>query len=315
MGGWALTHCYFAFGVHFRSERPIPDLAEAEDAPPGAVAIRWAAIPKDLAAATYRDRVLQVAGPKVQITVEGVARYLMSDGEAVTVDPASGASERDVRAYLLGTALGLLCHQRGFLPLHANAVVFDGRAVAFAGRSGIGKSTLAAQFHRMGQPLLSDDVCAVSFPDLGPPLAWAGVPRIRLWKDMSEALGRDVDGLEPVADNIDKYCWPHQMLTPQEGMPLQAVYVLADAGAESKDAIERLSGWQALEAVMEQTFRREFLNLIGAHQERFARGLALLARTPIYRVPWRRDIGAIAEDAGRLQAHIRSNIAELAAAS
>ena len=43
---------------------------------------------------------------------------------------APGASSRNVRVFLLGSAFGALLHQRGLLPLHANAVEVDGRAVA-----------------------------------------------------------------------------------------------------------------------------------------------------------------------------------------
>ena len=47
--------------------------------------------------------------------------------------------EGDVRAYLLGTAIGALLHQRGLLPLHASAVEVNGRAVAFIAPAGHGK--------------------------------------------------------------------------------------------------------------------------------------------------------------------------------
>ena len=61
--------------------------------------------------------------------------------------------------------MGAALHQRGILPLHANAVEIDHRAVAFMGASGAGKSTLAAWFHDQGYPILADDVCVIRADD------------------------------------------------------------------------------------------------------------------------------------------------------
>jgi len=63
-----------------------------------------------------------------------------------------------VRLYLLGSAWGALCYQRDLLVLHASAVRVDGRAVAFCGRPGMGKSTLAAWLAESGHALVSDDL-------------------------------------------------------------------------------------------------------------------------------------------------------------
>ena len=114
----------------------------------------------------------------VMLTVDGVGRYLVRGGAEILVDAAGGAAERDVRLFLLGSALGILCHQRGLLPLHANAVVANGAAYAFAGHSGAGKSTLAAHFAQAGYEILCDDVCVISFDEAGQPLAWPGLPRL-----------------------------------------------------------------------------------------------------------------------------------------
>ncbi|MEI9989183.1 MAG: hypothetical protein WDM86_04015 [Rhizomicrobium sp.] len=302
-----LPWTYFALGLCIRSEQPIPELAGCLDGagcPGPVVEIRWAALDAVLPGARYRGPIIQVGDEEIQLAVGVIARFRMRAGREIVVDALAGASGRDVRAYLLGAALGILCHQRALLPLHANAVVMQGRVVAIAGRSGAGKSTLAAHYHDKGHEILSDDVCAVSFPQEGGPLAWSGIPRLRLWRDSAEASGRDVDRLEPVADGLEKYHWPVKLHAPQEGLLLDRIYVLSDSGSGPRPAISRLAGADALEAIMEQTFRREYLGLMDGAEQRFARGVALLASVPVFRVPWPHDFRLLAGEAARLEDHI-----------
>ena len=120
----------------------------------------------------------------------GGCGYAVLEGRRIIVDPADGADPRNVRLYLLGSAMGLLLHQRGVLPLHANAVEIDGQAFAFMGPSGAGKSTLAAWFHDQGLRVVADDVCAVHFDAQLRPWVSQGLPRLRLWKSALEATGR-----------------------------------------------------------------------------------------------------------------------------
>ena len=121
--------------------------------------------------------------------VPGIATFDVTR-DRIVVGPVHGVPTANVRLFLLGTAMGLLAHLRGLLPLHANAVEIDGEAVAFAGPSGCGKSTLAAWFHDRGHRLITDDVCVISTMNGAPPLALPGLPRVRLWRQALERSGR-----------------------------------------------------------------------------------------------------------------------------
>ena len=96
-----------------------------------------------------------------------------------------------LRLYLLGPALALLLHQRGFLVLHASAVSLDGGVVAFLGHSGHGKSTTAATLHARGAAIVADDVVAVDLGAPGGPAALPGFPLLKLWPDAVTALGEN----------------------------------------------------------------------------------------------------------------------------
>jgi hypothetical protein len=60
--------------------------------------------------------------------------------------------------FLLDTILWWVCLTKGAHILHASAVSISGRVYAFAGRTGGGKTSLAAALIRNGHALFSDDV-------------------------------------------------------------------------------------------------------------------------------------------------------------
>lgn len=84
------------------------------------------------------------------LKVDGVANYWVKEGREIVIEPGPAAEAGDVRVFLLGSAFGALLHQRGLPPFHAGAVAMEGKAVLLAGRSGVGKSTLAAELCRRG---------------------------------------------------------------------------------------------------------------------------------------------------------------------
>ena len=87
--------------------------------------------------------------------------YLVApDGRRVTCAPPAGPDWRWERL-VLAQVLPLAAVLRGREVLHASAVALDGRAVAFLGASGVGKTSLAARLVARGAPLVTDDVLAV----------------------------------------------------------------------------------------------------------------------------------------------------------
>ena len=84
------------------------------------------------------------------------------DGRRIACRPLARASQEAFQAYLLGQVLGFSLLKQGLEPLHATTVVVEGRAVAFLGDCGHGKSTLGAEFVRAGHLLLTDDILVLS---------------------------------------------------------------------------------------------------------------------------------------------------------
>jgi hypothetical protein len=286
------------FGVTLVSDVPLGELPEAdEQATRPEVRVRYGSVPTALPMAQPSRFGLQAAGDAALLTVARVGRFLIRGGAEIVVDPLPNVAERDVRLFVLA-------YQRGLLPLHANAVVLDGKAHAFVGPSGAGKSTLAAYFTRRGIRVLSDDVCALSFDADGRPLAWPGLPRVKLWQDAADALGQPTAGLEPAIEGQPKYHVPVARRGELDPVPLARVYTLgiAEAGARS---IEQVIGAAAMAAVIANSYRGMYAGVLGLEAQHFRQSALLCRSARVFAVARAWGFDRFAAEAARLEAHMR----------
>lgn len=291
---------YFAFGLSIESALELPELAPLECAPAARadVTIRLKPVaPPD--GSGWPRRV----GDRAYFSAEKTARFCIHGDREIDVELCEGGTERNLRVYLLGSALGLLFHRRGLLPLHANAIVVGGEAVAFAGRTGMGKSTLAAYFLSRGYPVLCDDVCVVSFDECGRPLAWPGLPRLKLWRDAAEKFGHDSEHLERAVDGLEKFHVPFSGCAAEGPYPLTRLYIL-DNSVQDDAEIHALGGRAALQAVISNTYRRAFLARLGLTETHFMMAAGFVRKAKVYSAPRRRGFDIFAREAGRLERHM-----------
>src|SRR5260370_6266608 len=106
-------------------------------------------------------------------------------------------------SYLFGPILGLLRRLRGVTCLHASAVAFNERSIAFVGPAGVGKSTTAAAFARQGYGVLSDDIVALT-ERKGTFYALPAYPHLCLWPDSVRMLYGASEALPPFVPDLGK---------------------------------------------------------------------------------------------------------------
>jgi hypothetical protein len=295
---------YSVFGLIIRSELPLRELPPADGHSAAQVTIRLG----ETGAPPEGALGYSVSEAGTLLRVADVGRYLIRDGREILVEPAARASGRNVRLFLLGSALGALLHQRGLLPLHANAIELDGQAVAFSGHSGAGKSTIAAWFHDRGHRILSDDVCVIGFDEAGRALAYPGIPRLRLWREALEASGRAAAEYDRSFDAMEKYDVPSERRAPGP-LPLAAIYLLrqADEGADEA-SIERLQGVDSVETLIANTYRGAYLKTIGRTGEHLAACLRVARNVPVFRAARFWGFDRFDEQAQLLDAHARAQV-------
>ncbi len=117
----------------------------------------------------------------------------------------ASAALREAEHYLVGPVLAVAAQMRGELILHAGAVMHQGRAIAFTGPPGFGKSTLTASFGRLGLPMFGDDTLPIQFAADGQPLAVPYMPKMKLWDETIHALsGESAEEHERILDRYPK---------------------------------------------------------------------------------------------------------------
>jgi hypothetical protein len=223
---------------------------------------------------------LQLAGDAAIFDFPGAGRVLIRGGREVMVEKAPGADMALLRLYLFGSVMGMICHQRGLLALHASAVAIGGRAVAFTGQSGAGKSTLAAHCLAAGARLVADDLLVLSFERDGV-FAHPGMPNVKLWRDALTVLGRGTDGLSPDWWRADKFHMPAADVGAP--IPLTRLHVLDVDSAAGDGETERLQGRAAASSLIANTFRVEYLDAAHRRDSHFRDCMRLASALEVVR--------------------------------
>ncbi|HQS95379.1 MAG: hypothetical protein B7X90_09245 [Novosphingobium sp. 17-62-19] len=223
----------------------------------------------------------------------------------ITCTPVPDVSEDYVLNLYSNQILPLLWTYNGTPVLHASCVVIDGGAYGFLGRSGRGKSTLAAAFARQGHAFLTDDGMVIEADgdclSVRPYLA-----SVRLLPDSQGALlGDGAVDVDEDDDWTPKVRVPASALIPHadEPAPLKAIYVLEEP--VSDEAVFRaLSVPAGIDALLQHSF------LLDSHDKVRVRthfkAMAELAEAyPMFALDYPRDFDRIGEIVSAITSHAR----------
>ena len=280
-------NAYWAYGIRIHAEIACPELPPHPQ-PNGDpdVTIRLMP-PVESVSENLESGYFEVRPSVFRLAVAGVAQYLVEEGNRISIEPVTGASPEEIRLYLLGSTMGALLYQRGLFPLHGSAVETSWGAMIFVGEQGVGKSTLAAQFHRRGYRLLSDDVCAVAMSPEGLQVLPA-LSQFRLCADAYERLGTP----ESARFNVDKFVVPMGEGYCTDPAPLRAIHVLGthENGAPS---FEVLRGFDRVQRLLENLYRPQYLTGQSTQIDLMRMAGQIAQQTTIAEVRRRRDPQAI----------------------
>jgi len=272
------------------------------------IRIRLALVPSKLcsAAATFRDsqHVGGNDGKEVFLDFPQVARFLVRGGKEILIEPAAASDPGEVRAYLLGTVFGILCHQRGIIPLHASAIDVEDCCVAFVGASGAGKSTLVAALARRGYETIADDVCFLQTDEKKVIRVRPGIGRIRLWADAIHTLGYERIGVEQEMHGYNKFFVPvRPPPRPFDYRRLWRIYEL-HAAADENIGVIPLRGVTAVEVLMQNVYRLGIAERLGFKPRAFSVCVAAARNIPVFRLSRPKHFQALARTIEILEAHM-----------
>ena len=215
---------YRAAGLLLSSEIELPGLIPAgAQGLPVDVTVRLGPVPASLDGDQPVGPTCRIAGDRFLLRVPGVARFLITAGRDIQIEPEGDTPSHEIAIFVTGTVIGILLHMRGQIVLHASAVLIGDRAVLFCGASGAGKSTLAAAINKRGYPIISDDVCAIGFAEGGRPHVLPDGRNHKLWADAVEHLGMQPG--DPVRAQLKKY-YVEASSTINETVAVGAIYEL-----------------------------------------------------------------------------------------
>jgi hypothetical protein len=275
-----------AYGLIVQSELELPELPEAVAAP-GDLSVRLGPVdaPREFEgpATSVWDRPGEVC-----LVYRDAGAFLIRAGSEIVIDALPGVEARMLRLYLLGPALALALHQRGWLVLHASAVDLGGAVTGFLGGPRWGKSTMAATLHRRGHALVADDFIAVTEHN-GALRVYPGFPQLKLWPEAAASVGADPEQLPQLRPDLEKRARRLEAGFAAEALPLGRLYVLEEGEAIAVEALDRQT---ALVELVRHSYAARALPRLDAaeHLRQCAR---VLRQTTVRRLRRPRDLGAL----------------------
>ncbi len=275
---------YKAFGFTVLSEIPLPELPRISDHDDRAdIVIEMTDLSGLWSELAAPDDPYVVKEHSFMFRVPQTAVFLVQEGKRISVSPMMGSDADQIRLYILGTCMGALLMQRKVLPLHGSAVAIAGKAYAFVGDRGAGKSTLASAFLNRGYQLLSDDVIAVSLSQDNIPVVTPSYPQQKLWQESLQAFGMETDRYRPIFQRETKYSVPVHANYLDESLPLAGVFELVKGENEEID-IHRIERLDRLHTLFCHTYRNFLISSFGIMQWHFSTSSSIMNHIKMFQI-------------------------------
>jgi len=229
---------------------------------------------------TQKGVLWQACPGKFRMDVPDIARYLVTDGHAVRIEPAPNALSITVEQFFRMTPLGAVVYQRGLLPLHATAICKGTGAVVLAGDSGVGKSTLAAELLLRGWKLLGDDIALIDLAPANEITAHSTFDGLALWPDSVKKLGLAAG--EASCDSSRRMWSPPGSFEPEEKI-VRAIFYLGVYGKEAVD-LSDIRGAAKFRAPLELSYNSHIADALLDKASYMRIGTVISQCIPIYRL-------------------------------
>jgi hypothetical protein len=253
---------YWGFGLKISSEIEFPEFSPADFLEPD-LTISIGKTPSELLGENVSKRAFSsISKDEYLLNVANICRYYVGYGKQIIAEPMPSIDEKSVRLFLLGTVMAAALYQRGSIPIHASAILKDGKLILFAGNSGAGKSTLLAHMAANGYSIFSDDICVMQHKITGKDGVYctASYPMIKLWDDTITALDNNIFTRDyKVRPQLPKYGQFFHNQFNSSQIPLEKIFILKADNHAKEIKIERLALTDAFKKLETQAYKNQLI--------------------------------------------------------
>ncbi|WP_336798461.1 hypothetical protein [Exiguobacterium acetylicum] len=211
-----------------------------------------------------------------------MARYHVSSGKRIDIDPETGATMESVKLFLLGSCMGVLLHQRSILPMHGSVITDGHTGILLTGHSGAGKSTTAHHFLAKGYRLITDDVAATRFTDTEAIVAPA-YGHQKLWEDVLQYSNMECKRVNREVDGRTKYTVNRERQFMDSPVSLRIIVELIPAEVEQIRS-ETVTGIEKVRTLMIHMYRNVYFKELKQEGVQFEKATELARRVKLIRV-------------------------------
>lgn len=273
---------YNAFGLFLKSEILFPELVELNESRSSFdVIVEFEDLSELFDDLNKGNRFFIVEDKIIMFKLPEIAIFCILGHSKIMITPLENYDEDIVRIWILGTCMGAILMRNMIFPLHGSAVAIQGKAYAFIGESGAGKSTIASTFLKNGFHFLTDDIIAISFKEDNTPVVIPSYPQQKLWEESLNYLGMERKNYRSIFGRENKFCIPVDNYISKP-LPLHGIFEL-EKYEKSEPQLTEVMNLEKFKTLFTHTYRNfliERLNLIDWH---FQMSAKILNKVNLYK--------------------------------
>ncbi|OOM09345.1 hypothetical protein [Clostridium saccharobutylicum] len=286
-----IKYYYKVYGLKIKSDIEFPELLESNDVN-YEINICIGITPSNVLDSIKQGRNLYLSSncKEIWFNIKSVGTYLIYNGNTIVVDKNANADIEDLKAYLLGTALGMVLFQRNTLAIHGGTIVVNNKTLTIVGYSGVGKSTLTTALRLNKYLFMADDISTINDNFT----INSSYPQQKLCKDTMLRLGYELNKFKKIDDDREKYKIPVRKDFISKPVKMGAICEIKIRN-NPKVEIEEIKGREKLIILINNIYRIELIRKNGMPPEYFKKCLQIAQNIKFYRMYRPKDKYTISE--------------------
>lgn len=203
--------------------------------------------------------------------INSIGQFFFPNKNNVIVQLEKGCSIEKAMPYIYSNVITALLQMRDLFTIHGSGVMASNGLNLFSGQSGIGKSTLATHLFNKGFPLFCDDRAVLYWKALEKCFyAKPSMPTIRLMADAVDKVDNKtwLKNQRVVDYKKDKYEFDIKESIIKEEQRIQHLYIIRNIKGQQIQTVP-ISGNRKMTLLKKQSFKAQFINVLGKQKEHF----------------------------------------------